>query len=295
MKPPPFEYTAPNTLEEVLDLLGEHGDEAKILAGGQSLMPMLAHAPGPPRPPGRRQRCRVARRHRRTVAAIVAFGAMTREREAERSPLVADRIPVLAEALPFIGHVSIRNRGTIGGSIAHADASAELPAVAVVTEAEMVRARPPRRARRRRPTTSSSATSPPPSPTTSASSRSACRQARRPPAGRSRRSPAATATSPLVGVAAMVTLDGDGDRSRPRASASSASPTGRCALATVEAALVGAAASPDTFAAAAADAVARPGAGVRRRTAPPRTDATSPASTVRRALTAAAERAGGPT
>jgi carbon-monoxide dehydrogenase medium subunit len=68
----------------------------------------------------------------------VAFGTLTRERDAERAQLVADRLPLLAEALPFIGHASIRNRGTIGGSIAHADASAELPAVAVATGAEMV-------------------------------------------------------------------------------------------------------------------------------------------------------------
>src|SRR5439155_3028673 len=67
----------------------------------------------------------------------VAFGATARERDAEKSTLVAERVPVLAEALPMIGHVSIRNRGTIGGSIAHADAAAELPAVAVATGAEM--------------------------------------------------------------------------------------------------------------------------------------------------------------
>ena len=137
MKPGPFEFRAPRTLDEVLDLLGEHGDEAKIIAGGQSLVPMLA--------------MRLARPAQlvdvngiASLAGIedrddvVAFGATTRQRDAERSRLVAERTPVLAEALPFIGHVSIRNRGTIGGSIAHADASAELPAVAVVSEADMV-------------------------------------------------------------------------------------------------------------------------------------------------------------
>jgi CO/xanthine dehydrogenase FAD-binding subunit len=67
----------------------------------------------------------------------LAVGALTRERTAELSPLVTERVPVLAEALPMIGHVSIRNRGTIGGSLAHADASAELPAVAVATGADM--------------------------------------------------------------------------------------------------------------------------------------------------------------
>ncbi len=137
MRPPPFGYCSPDTLEEVLDLLGEHGDEAKIIAGGQSLMPMLA--------------MRLARpAHLVDInrvkslsgiddrGSVLAFGATTRERAAERSQIVAERLPVLAEALPLIGHVSIRNRGTIGGSISHADASAELPAVASVTDADMV-------------------------------------------------------------------------------------------------------------------------------------------------------------
>jgi aerobic carbon-monoxide dehydrogenase medium subunit len=136
MKTPPFEYHAPQTVEEVLSLLAEYGDEAKVLAGGQSLVPLLA--------------MRLARPgHLVDINAVggltgitsqdgvVAFGATTREREAERSSLVGERLPVLAEALPLIGHVSIRNRGTIGGSIAHADGSAELPAVAVITGAEM--------------------------------------------------------------------------------------------------------------------------------------------------------------
>jgi len=137
MKLPPLEYNAPTTLEEVLGLLDEHGDEAKLLAGGQSLVPMMA--------------MRLARPAQlvdiNDVSSLdgiddggdtLAFGAITRERDAERSQLVAERVPVLAEALPLIGHVSIRNRGTIGGSIAHADASAELPAVALVTDARMV-------------------------------------------------------------------------------------------------------------------------------------------------------------
>jgi carbon-monoxide dehydrogenase medium subunit len=137
MKNPPFEYHAPRSADEVLALLAEHGDEAKVLAGGQSLVPLLA--------------MRLARPSQlvdindvEELAGIrphdggLAFGTLTRERDAERSPDVASALPVLAEALPMIGHVSIRNRGTIGGSIAHADASAELPAVAVATGAEMV-------------------------------------------------------------------------------------------------------------------------------------------------------------
>jgi carbon-monoxide dehydrogenase medium subunit len=137
MKPAPFEYHAPDTLEEVLHLLAEHGDEGKIIAGGQSLVPMLS--------------MRLARPTQlidvNGVTALASvevadgalrIGSTTRERDVERSPLVAPNAPALAEALPLIGHLAIRNRGTVGGSLAHADASAELPAVAVATDASMV-------------------------------------------------------------------------------------------------------------------------------------------------------------
>jgi aerobic carbon-monoxide dehydrogenase medium subunit len=137
VKNPPFDYHAPRSVDEVLALLTEHGDEAKVLAGGQSLVPLLA--------------MRLARPSQlvdindvdelsgiRPHDGGIAFGTLTRERDAERSADVAEALPLLAEALPLIGHVSIRNRGTIGGSLAHADASAELPAVAMATGAEMV-------------------------------------------------------------------------------------------------------------------------------------------------------------
>jgi carbon-monoxide dehydrogenase medium subunit len=137
MKPGPFEYTAPATVDEVVSLLGEHGDEAKVIAGGQSLVPMLSMRLARP--------AQIVDVNRVDGLAGItdggdhlAFGATTRERDAERSTLVARRLPVMAEALPLIGHVSIRNRGTIGGSIAHADASAELPAVAMVTDGWIV-------------------------------------------------------------------------------------------------------------------------------------------------------------
>jgi aerobic carbon-monoxide dehydrogenase medium subunit len=137
VKTPRFEYDAPDTLDEALALLAEHGDECKVLAGGQSLVPLLA--------------MRLARPGRLVDlgsipdldgiddrGTYVAMGAMTRERAAERSSVVASKLPLLAAVLPHIGHVAIRNRGTVGGSIAHADASAELPLVAVATDAEMV-------------------------------------------------------------------------------------------------------------------------------------------------------------
>jgi carbon-monoxide dehydrogenase medium subunit len=138
MKNAPFEYHAPRTVDEVLSLLAEHGDEAKVLAGGQSLVPLLAMRLARPSQLVDINDVEGLAGIRPLDGTGVAFGSLTREREAERSALVADRLPVLAEALPMIGHVSIRNRGTIGGSMAHADASAELPAVAVVTGAEMV-------------------------------------------------------------------------------------------------------------------------------------------------------------
>lgn len=137
MKPPPFDYHAATSVDEVVALLAEHGGEAKVMAGGQSLMPLLSLRLA--RPAQLIDLNRIG-----ALAGIaadngtVSIGAMTRERAAERSEVVAAKVPALAEALPFIGHTAIRNRGTIGGSIAHADAAAELPAVALVTDAQMV-------------------------------------------------------------------------------------------------------------------------------------------------------------
>jgi carbon-monoxide dehydrogenase medium subunit len=137
VKTPRFEYHAPDTLEEVLALLAEHGEEAKILAGGQSLVPLLALRLASPS-------CLIDVNKLGSLGAIedrdgtIAFGATVRERAAEKSTLVGDRVPLLAEALPFVGHVAIRNRGTIGGSVAHADASAEIPAVVAALDGEIV-------------------------------------------------------------------------------------------------------------------------------------------------------------
>jgi aerobic carbon-monoxide dehydrogenase medium subunit len=137
MKAAAFEYHAPRSVEEVVALLAEHGDEAKVLAGGQSLMPLLAMRLSRPEH-------LVDINDVESLSGIsatadgLAIGALTRERVAERSALVAERAPVLAEALPMIGHVTIRNRGTVGGSIAHADPAAELPTVAVCLDAELV-------------------------------------------------------------------------------------------------------------------------------------------------------------
>ena len=137
MKLPPVDYEAPTTVSEAVALLAEHQDEASVLAGGQSLIPLLA--------------LRLARPavlidingidDLSGVSAAngwVAIGAMTREYVAEDSGTVAGAVPLLAAALPLIGHEAIRSRGTIGGSLAHADPAAELPAVARALEAEFV-------------------------------------------------------------------------------------------------------------------------------------------------------------
>src|SRR3954452_2977893 len=134
MKPPLFEYHAPASVDEAVGLLAEHGDEAKVLAGGQSLIPLLS--------------LRLARPAHivdvnglSELASIsngsgLEVGALVRHRIAERSPDVASASPLMATALHLIGHAAIRNRGTIGGSVAHADPAAELPAVLVALGGE---------------------------------------------------------------------------------------------------------------------------------------------------------------
>ncbi|HKW93541.1 MAG TPA: FAD binding domain-containing protein, partial [Methylomirabilota bacterium] len=120
MKPPRFDYLAPRTLDEALAHLDRHGDQAKILAGGQSLIPMLnfrlAH-PGVVVDVNRLTDLAYVRQH----DGGVAVGALTRQHAVERSELVRARVPVVAEACRFIGHAPIRHRGTFGGNLAHAD------------------------------------------------------------------------------------------------------------------------------------------------------------------------------
>jgi len=136
VKPAPFEYHAPERVEEVLDLLAAHGDEAKPLAGGQSLVPMLALRLT--RFPHLVDLNRVA-----ALAGVtrddgpLVIGAMTRQADVEGDGAVAAAAPLLARATPLIGHFQIRNRGTVGGSIAHADPAAEYPAVALALDAEV--------------------------------------------------------------------------------------------------------------------------------------------------------------
>jgi carbon-monoxide dehydrogenase medium subunit len=136
VKPAPFEYHAPASAAEAVTLLADLGEEVKVLAGGQSLIPMLA--------------LRLAVfDHLVDIGRIAELqgverrgdelwiGASTTQAEIEHHPGVATAVPLLARATPFIGHFQIRNRGTIGGSIAHADPAGEYPAVALALDATM--------------------------------------------------------------------------------------------------------------------------------------------------------------
>lgn len=127
MKPAAFEYFAPTTLPAALALLAHHRDDAKLLAGGQSLVPLMNMRLARPRHVIDLNRIGEMAYIREEDGAL-RIGAMTRQEMLEHSPLIAARCPLLGEATTLIGHPAIRNRGTIGGSLAHADPAAELPA-----------------------------------------------------------------------------------------------------------------------------------------------------------------------
>jgi carbon-monoxide dehydrogenase medium subunit len=137
MKLPDFKYEAPATVADAIALLAEHQDEASLLAGGQSLIPLLALRLAHPAVlvdiNGLDELSGVS-----VTDGQVTVGALTREYVAEESGTVAETLPLLASALPLIGHEAIRSRGTLGGSLAHADPAAELPAVARALDAEFV-------------------------------------------------------------------------------------------------------------------------------------------------------------
>ncbi len=136
MKPVPFDYVRPQSIDETCALLAQDA-EARVIAGGQSLVPMLA--------------MRLARPTRlvdvlrlpelagvRENGDIIVIGATTRQAAAERDPLIAAKLPLLAKVFPWVGHPATRRRGTIGGSVAHADPSAEIPLVALTLDADIV-------------------------------------------------------------------------------------------------------------------------------------------------------------
>ena len=136
MKPPRFAYHAPHSVDEALELLGSLPN-ARPLAGGQSLMPMLNFRLAAPdnlidlnRIP--------SLSFIREEGTIIVIGAMTRQRDIEKSALIARRLPLMSEAIKLVGHRQTRNRGTLGGSLAHLDPSAELPAVAMAHDADII-------------------------------------------------------------------------------------------------------------------------------------------------------------
>ncbi len=137
MKPAVFEYYDPRTLHEALNLLAQLGEEAKVLAGGQSLVPMMNFRLVRPSHLVDLNRLDDLR-FLRVENGYLRIGAMTRQRELERSGAVAEGWPLLREATRHIGHVQIRSRGTVGGSLAHAYPSAELPVAMIALDAEFV-------------------------------------------------------------------------------------------------------------------------------------------------------------
>ena len=142
MKPPPFAYAAPDTLEEAVGLLTEHAEvEPRVLAGGQSLIPLMNFRLAKP---GYLVDLRnvAGLSGIRRDGDVLVIGAMTRLAEVERSPEVAVAAPLVTEAVGLVAHAPVRNSGTVGGSLAHADPAAELPAVALALDAELVAAGP---------------------------------------------------------------------------------------------------------------------------------------------------------
>jgi carbon-monoxide dehydrogenase medium subunit len=133
LKSAPFDYRRPATLDEALELLAEHGDEAKPLAGGQSLIPLLAMRLAQPALLVDLARVPELRGVERRDGEL-RVGAMTTQAELERLPALP---PLLAAAIPHVGHFQIRSRGTVGGSLAHMDPAAEWPALALLLDAEL--------------------------------------------------------------------------------------------------------------------------------------------------------------
>ena len=137
MKPAQFDYYEPKTLSEALELLAQFGDTAKPLAGGQSLVPMMNMRLARPAQLVDLNGLRELN-YLKVENGELRIGAMTRQRVLERSAIVAEGWPLLREATRYVGHVQIRNRGTVGGSLVHAYPSAELPVVMTALEATLV-------------------------------------------------------------------------------------------------------------------------------------------------------------
>jgi carbon-monoxide dehydrogenase medium subunit len=137
MKPASFEYVRPRTIEEALQLLDEHGDEAKVLAGGQSLVPMMnlrLARPGVVIDINGLKELDYHRQH----TDYIAVGALTRHATLRDSPLIRESCPLMSAAYHYVAHGTVRNRGTLCGNLCHADPASEMPAVMLACEASMV-------------------------------------------------------------------------------------------------------------------------------------------------------------
>src|SRR5947208_7737399 len=136
MYPAPFDYFRPTSLDEAVQLLAQHGDEAKLLAGGHSLIPAMKLRLAQPKALVDLGRIASLSGIREANGRLV-LGAMTTHAEIEASPLVRSKCPLLAEVASHIGDMQVRNKGTIGGSLAHADPAADWPAAVLALDAEI--------------------------------------------------------------------------------------------------------------------------------------------------------------
>lgn len=138
MKPAPFEYLAPDSLSAAVEIMAENGDDAKLLAGGQSLIPAMNFRLVQPMLLVDLNKISELDYVRTNQDGELCIGAMTRQRRLETEPIIAQQAPLVAETMPHIAHMQIRNRGTIGGSLVHADPAAELPVIMVALDSRFL-------------------------------------------------------------------------------------------------------------------------------------------------------------
>jgi|SRR5579875_332768 carbon-monoxide dehydrogenase medium subunit len=252
MFPRAFEYQVPGSIAETLELLAADPEETKVLAGGHSLLPMMKLRLAAPRRLLDLRRLRGELAYTRTTDGGLAIGALTTYHALLAAPAVAQRCPLLVEAADQVGDLQVRNRGTLGGSLAHGDPAADMPAVMLVLEAQ-IEARGPQGSRRiaapdffqglyttaLAPTELLTAIHVPPLP---ARAGAAYAKFRNPASGYA-----------VVGVAALVALDAAGKIATARVGITGVSDHAYRATA-VEQALVGAEPTPEALAAAAAHA-----------------------------------------
>lgn len=138
MKPAPFDYRCADSVQEALEWLATYADEAKVMAGGQSLLPMLNFRVVRPAWVIDISRLVELDFVRERDDGGLTIGAMVKHRAVEASPVVASRFPIIPEAMRHVAHLAIRNRGTMGGSLSHADPAAEWPMLALLLDADIV-------------------------------------------------------------------------------------------------------------------------------------------------------------